>query len=71
MFIIALAPLPGFEKITYIEYNIDYDTEIEYDLNDILLALMFLRVYIFARWLLFSTTFMNPRSQRVCTMNGC
>ena len=32
---------------------------------------MFLRIYLFTRWILFVTSYMQPRSQRVCTMNGC
>ena len=70
-FIVALSPIPGFNLITYNEKNVDYNLVIQYDLNDIMLALMFVRIYLFGRWLLHQTTYMHPRSQRVCMMNGC
>ncbi len=69
--IVALAPFPGFNLITYNERNIDFNLLLQYDLNDLLLALMFFRIYLFGRWVLFQTSYMQPRSQRVCTMNGC
>ena len=70
-FIILLAPFPGLDLITYREYNVDYNIYVSYDLNDILLALMFLRIFLFARWIIFNTDYMKPRAQRLCTMNGC
>ncbi len=70
-FIVLLAPIPGLNLITFKEYNVDYDINVIYDVNDILLALMFLRIFLFARWIIFNTSYMEPRSQRVCMMNGC
>ena len=61
-FIVLLAPLPGLNLVTFREYNVDYDIYVKYDVNDILLALMFFRIFLFARWIVFNTDYMRPRS---------
>jgi hypothetical protein len=35
------------------------------------MCLSFARIYIHLRYTLIVSKFMNPRSKRVCTMNGC
>lgn len=44
---------------------------ISYEVNEILLCMMFARIYFFLRFTLIVSMFMNPRSNRVCVMNGC
>lgn len=66
-----VAPYPFFEGMKYREYVQAFDTEIEYEINNILLFFMFLRCYLILKFILYLTQFMNPRSQRVCSMNGC
>ncbi len=67
----VIAPLPFLYDIKYNEYNKQFDTTITYDLNDLLLFFSFIRVYILTRFALVITQFMNPRSLRICMMNGC
>jgi hypothetical protein len=40
-------------------------------MNQIMMCLSFIRVYIYLRFALIVSKFMNPRSKRVCSMNGC
>lgn len=69
--LVIIAPYPGLDKIQYHEYNKTYDTYLTYDLNDILLFFIFIRTYLLIRYILIMTHFNNPRSQRICSMNGC
>jgi hypothetical protein len=55
----------------HIEYVEDFDVYIAYEYNEILLALMFMRVYLPGRFYMYLTEYMNPRTQRVCLINGC
>lgn len=66
-----LSPLPFLDKVIYEEYNDMFDATFNYSYNDILLCLSFVRIYLFIRFGLVSSRFMNPRSKRICTMNGC
>ena len=70
-FIALLAPYPFLQNIRYVEYNPNYFVTISYDLNQIMLCLCFIRIYIHLRYTLIVSKFMNPRSSRVCVMNGC
>lgn len=67
----VIAPLPYLYDVKYYEYNKQFDATAMYDLNDLLLFFSFIRVYILARFALVVTQFMNPRSLRICMMNGC
>jgi len=71
MFINLIAPYPFLDGVIYIEYVKGYDTYINYEVNDIFLFFMFNRLYLALKFILYLTQFMNPRSQRVCSMNGC
>lgn len=71
MIINLIAPYPILDGCKYIEYVSEYETEIIYEVNDILLYLSFARIYLAYRFCFFLTEFMNPRSQRVCAMYGC
>lgn len=53
------------------EVNSNWSTTFSYELNHILLCFSFVRIYIFYRFGLSISKFMNPRSKRVCQMNGC
>jgi len=53
------------------EYVADYDTEIEYEVNDILMVFMFCRLFFLIRFSFYITQFLNPRTQRVCSIYGC
>lgn len=46
-------------------------TIVKHRVNDLLLTIMFLRIYTVVRFLLSSTFWMSARAQRVCSMNGC
>lgn len=71
MTINLIAPYSFFDGLKYVEQVTAYEVEIEYEINDILLFFCFARVYIAYRFSFFLTEFMNPRTQRVCAMNGC
>lgn len=70
-FIALIAPYPFLQNLRYVEYNPNYDVTISYDMNQIMLCICFVRIYIHLRFTLIVSKFMNPRSSRVCVMNGC
>ena len=70
-FLMLMAPYPFLQHLTYSEYNDQFHTTIEYTFNEILLCFGFIRGYVFVRYTLVSSQFMNPRSKRICSMNGC
>ena len=67
----SISPNPLLKGKKYKEIITDWNAEIEYEINDILLVFMFARMYLPFKFILFMTQFMNPRSCRVCSMNGC
>lgn len=70
--IIALiCPYPFFNGVLQSEVVKTFDTEIFYEWNDLMLATMFIRIYLPFRFYFYLTDFINPRTQRVCAMNGC
>ena len=71
MLINCIAPYPFLYDVKVSEYNEAFDATIVYDINDFLLCFCFIRIYLLVRYILVMTQFMNPRSQRVCSMNGC
>jgi hypothetical protein len=71
MFIVIISPYPFLDSIKYKEYNKQFDFYITYDVNDLLLFFCFFRVYLLIRYILVMTQFMNPRSLRICSQNGC
>jgi len=49
----------------------DYSAIVEYSLNETLLSIsLYVRIYLIVRVTLTFTSFMQPRQQRLCTMNG-
>ena len=66
-----VAPYHFFDGIKYVEYNKDYEMDIVYEVNDLLLFFMFFRLYLVCRFLFYLSHFMNPRTQRVCAVYGC
>ena len=66
-----LAPYPFLQGLVYTEVNLNWHVTITYEINQILLCLSFVRFYILLRFTLIISMFMNPRSNRVCVMNGC
>jgi hypothetical protein len=66
-----IAPYHYLEGIKYVEMVEAWDYEVSYEVNDILLWFSFIRIYSLINFSLYSTNFMNPRSQRVCTLHGC
>jgi hypothetical protein len=69
--LMLLAPYPFFKDVTFEEYNDQFKVTIIYELNDIMMCLSFIRAYVFLRYPIIISRFMNPRSKRICTMNGC
>jgi len=57
-----LIPYPGLDKVTYKEYNKEFDISLTYNINKLLLFVCFGRVYHLIRAVLFMTKYMNPRS---------
>jgi len=70
-FIMLIAPYPFLQSVHYTEYIDQYKQEVTYNVNDILFCFSFIRSYLFLRCSLVVSKFMNPRSKRVCGMNGC
>lgn len=67
----SFAPYPFLDGITYVEDVKDFDAKATYEINDVFLILIFLRIYLLARFLLFLTQFNTPRAFRVCATNRC
>ena len=68
--IALVAPYPFLAQEKVNESYPDYNITIVNDVNDYLLLFSFSRVYLLVRTLLILSSFMDPRSQRVCNMNG-
>lgn len=66
-----IGPYPFLDGMIQIEEVKTFGTEIYYQWNDLMLASMFIRIYLPFRLYFFLTDFINPRSQRICAMNGC
>ena len=66
-----IAPYHLFDGIKYIEYVKAFDHTIEYEVNDLMLFFMFIRLYLPCRFSFYLSDFMNPRTQRICSLNGC
>jgi hypothetical protein len=71
MFILSMSPNPFLDGISYKEIVQDWEVEISYEINDILLYFSFLRLYLMLKFVLYLTEFMGPRPQRVCNINNC
>lgn len=67
----VVAPYHMFDGIYYHEYVEAYDHTIKYEINDLMLFFMFVRLYLPCRFGFYLSQFMTPRTQRVCAMNGC
>ena len=67
----AMSPYPFLKGLKYYEKVKEYDIEIQYEVNDILIVIMFTRFYLLLNFILSMSQFMNPRSNRVCHMNKC
>lgn len=57
-----IAPYPFLHGILYKEYVEAFDTEITYEINDLMLFFMFARIYLPVRFLFYLSNFMNPRT---------
>ena len=67
----SITPFPFIWDEEYTESYSDYDTKVNYRINDIFLLIMCLcRTYLIVRAILTLSHFMDTRSQRVCTMSG-
>ena len=66
----VLAPYPFLAGEKVHENYPDFNVTIVNEVNDYLLLFSFLRVYLFIRTLLVLSSYMGPRSQRICSMNG-
>jgi potassium intermediate/small conductance calcium-activated channel subfamily N protein 2 len=69
--LVIISPFPYLDELRYYEYNDMFKATISYSANEILLCLSFLRVYLLIRFFLVTSRFMNPRSKRICAINGC
>lgn len=50
-----IAPMPFFDGLKYREDVPAFETSIEYEINDILLYVSFIRLYLMIRYLLYMT----------------
>jgi hypothetical protein len=67
----SVAPYSFLYGWKFKEYVKEYDTEIEYEVNDILMVFMFFRLIYLIRFSFYMSDFLNPRTQRVCNIYGC
>ena len=58
----SIAHYPFLDGIHYTEYVQDWDTVVIYELNDFMLFLAFIRLYLPYRFSFYLTEFMNPRT---------
>lgn len=70
MFICSLACNPIFNNLTYYELVSTLKYTISHHINDFFLVLMFQRLYLPVRFSFYFSDFMNPRTQRVCSIYG-
>ena len=63
-------PSPFYWNTTW-EEELDDGRIVTHRVNDVLLCIMFFRVYLIVRFILAQTYFMGPRAQRITGMNGC
>jgi hypothetical protein len=67
----SITPFPFIWDTNYTENYSDYDTKVQYRVNDIFLLIMSIcRTYLIVRAILTLSPFMDTRSQRVCNMSG-
>lgn len=69
--IALISPYPFLQGYLYHETCENWGVEISYQWNHILVCLSFCRIYLIFRYYLCASRYMNPRSKRVCLMNGC
>jgi hypothetical protein len=69
--IILMAPYPFLMGLQYHEDNTNWNITVTYEINQILMCFSFCRVYLLLRFTLINSKFNNPRSHRICIMNGC
>jgi hypothetical protein len=62
MTLCVIMPLPFLKGIKYGEFVKAYDIAISIEVNDILLFMMFSRIFLPARFSFYMTEFMNPRT---------
>jgi len=62
MVICMVAPYPFLHDKLYVEYVEAYDTKITYQINDLMLFVMFSRIYLPVRFSFYLSNFMNPRT---------
>jgi len=65
------SPYPFLQGIKYSEYVEALDYTVEYEINDMFLVIAFVRILYLFKLFLYHTIWMNPRSARICAMNGC
>ena len=58
----AISPQPFLNGLRYTEEVVDWDTTVEYEINDILLWIMFIRLYLPIRFSFYLTDLMSPRT---------
>ena len=68
--IALIAPQSYFDGVLYQETNTAWKVTVNYEINDIILGISFVKLYFPLRFSLYLTDFLNPRSQRVCFLYG-
>lgn len=71
MALLLVSPYRFLTGLRYVEFVEAFDVTIEYEINEVLLAFSFVRIYLIMKMYIYFTELINPRSQRVCQMNGC
>lgn len=70
-FLNIVSPQGFLQNMRYVEYVEAFDVSIHYEVNELLLAFSFVRIYLIMKLYIYYTESLTPRSQRVCEMNGC
>ena len=66
-----ICPYSFLEGSKYSEHVEAFDVTIEYEVNELLLVVSFVRCYMLVKMYIYLSEKYTPRSQRVCHMNGC
>lgn len=66
-----LTPYPFFKGITFTQYYPDLQANAVYEINHVLLALTFIRMYLPIRTILTLSDYLTSRAHRLGVLNGC
>jgi hypothetical protein len=68
--ICMMCPYPFLKNIEYSEWNTNFQVSINYEVNNIFLALTFIRFYLVIRLALTTSNYLTSRAHRLGVLNG-